>query len=396
MAALSFPAKGEARLHRAKWVIPRPGVLLENGYVQVADGRVTDVGSGRMPGGSGALQDHGEGVLMPALVNAHTHLELSALAGRLNTAEGFQAWVLSLIHEREATEAAELRRAARDALAALPEQGCAVVGEISTLGLTAEMVAASPLSGVWFREVVGPAADPAGMEIRRGRVQHSLAGHAPHTTPPETLIRVKTVTRRSGARFAIHLAESEEETRFLMHRTGPWAAFLASRGIETGQWGEGADRPIPFVDRLGILDRHTLAVHLLTATREEMALLGARRVAVCVCPRSNWTLHRRLPDISGMLDAGLTPCLGTDSLASAESLSVLDEMAFIARRYPALSPEQVLAMATVNGAAALGLDGEWGTLEPGRHGAVLYLPHAPNQHRTVLEHVIHGASSPTV
>ncbi len=128
------------------------------------------------------------------------------------------------------------------------------------------------------------------------------------------------------------------------------------------------------MDGLGALDNQTLAVHLVQVDRDDLDLLAQKDVRVCVCPRSNHNLLGQLPDVHAMLARGLRPALGTDSLASVSSLDLFDEMRFLAREVPALSPLEIISMGTVNGARALSRDRGLGTLEQGKHGVMLFFP----------------------
>jgi len=387
MAGVHLPG-AERLVHRAKWVMRDPETVLENGYVDVAEGCIRDAGRGALPRDS-RIRDHGEGVLMPALVNAHTHLELSGLKGRVKAEGGFLPWVTELVRQRDAMDGAALIAATADAVDRFADTGAAVVGEVSTHGRSRAALMRSSLRGIYFQEVLGipetlPQIAPDGNPLRV-----SIAGHAPHTTAPEILRRAKAATRQAGAVFSIHLDESEEETRFLTTGTGAWADFLIMRGIDFTTWGIPAQRPVPYADALGLLDPLTLAVHVLGSDRDELAFLARRRVKVCVCPRSNHRLYGRLPDIAGMLEAGLNPCLGTDSLASVDSLSLLDEMAFVARHFPDLPPSLILTLATRNGAAALGMGESCGSLDPGKWGALLFVPLSEKKTDRLLERIVH-------
>ena len=190
-------------------------------------------------------------------------------------------------------------------------------------------------------------------------------GHGLHTTAPEVLQSLKTFALERNNLFSIHLAESEAETEFLSSGRGIWADFLASRGIDFSHWDLTSERPVQRALRLGLLGAGTLAVHLLQATRAEWTALSDTGTSVCLCPRSNFLLHNRLPDIKSCLAAGLAPALGTDSLASSPTLSLFDEMAFITEQYADLAPDTLLAFATINGAKALART-DLGTVEPGR------------------------------
>ncbi|GBC63877.1 amidohydrolase [Desulfonema ishimotonii] len=381
-------------IHRAGWVMATPQTLFRDGFVAVENGVIREVGHGR-PTLSGPVTDHGPGTLMPGLINAHTHLELSALHGRLSLENGFQDWVRQLLITRESLGHEALVRGAESGISALRESGCVGVGEISTLGLTRDMLHVSGLSGVWFREYLGSEL-PADLRLRPETGEccsDALAGHAPHTTGPKLLRALRAATSAAGLPFSLHLDESADEVEFLTTGKGAWADFLTRRGIDFSDWGLPVKSPVLYAARMGILDRRTLVVHLIHARKGEFEVLKAHQVSVCLCPRSNSNLHNALPDLPGMLAAGLAPCVGTDSLASADSLSLFDEIRFTAGAFPSVSPATLLGMATLNGARALGLADRFGTLTPGKRGKFIYIPVTASGPSTLSEAIIHESSA---
>jgi cytosine/adenosine deaminase-related metal-dependent hydrolase len=327
---------------------------------------------------------------MPGLVNAHVHLELTALRGKIPFTGGFRAWVRELLARRDAAGSDRLLAAARTGAAELLETGTLAVGEISTLGITRDLCRDLNLAGVWFREVLGMALpEETGPDGDGGEsLRSSLAAHAPHTTAPELLASVKSLTRDLGLPMSIHLAESLDESEFIRTGTGPWAEFLQERGIRVSDWPIPSRSPVAYLDRLHLLDPLTLAVHLLDVDDRDLDILERRGCPVVVCPRSNLNLHGRCPDIPHFLARGFLPALGTDSPASVDSLSLFDEMAFVASRCPGTDPRQLLAMATTNGARALGMEALAGTLDPGKPAFFIYLPLTAASSGALLERII--------
>jgi len=378
-------------IHRAGWVIIDPWTIYPNGYVRVEDGIIREIGQGTHAGGD-EVRDYGDGVIFPAMVNAHTHLELCALEGRITTHKGFGFWVRDLIEKRALLDHRALLEASEIGIREILASGCGAVAEISSLGLTLEPVQKSGLAGVWFRECLGdhicrgescirplveiPLDQTSSTESRKsepGDLRISMAGHAPHTTSPEVLMEIKNRTRRQNAPFSIHLAESDEEMAFLTTAEGPWKDFLLSRGIDTKSWGLPVQSPVRHLQSIGILDNLTILVHLLHADQTDMDIIHESGAHVCLCPRSNTALHHRLPDLDRMLKTGVNLCLGTDSLASVSSLSMFDEMAFVSKSFPMAAPERIFQMATLGGASALGLDKRMGTLVPGKQARLSYI-----------------------
>lgn len=369
----SNPAS-EAVVHRAKWIIVDPWTILENGYLMVMSGIIIDVGTGRPPGDV-PCHDHGSMAMMPACVNAHTHLELSALKGRIPLNLGFLSWVKHLLKQRDALDMASFHAGIFSGIQGLFDSGCRLVGDISSLGLTFEPLQEKSMAGVVFREHLGEGGDSEyDLSDQTKYLKSGLAGHAPHTTSPELFQHLKAVSSHSGSPMSIHVSESEEEISFITTGRGTWANFLSQRQIDFSAWPLKARSPVAYLSELGMLDSKTLAVHLLNIDAMDIDLLRHHRVHTCVCPRSNHALHQRIPDLDSMISAGLSPCLGTDSLASTPSLSIFDEMSFVASTYPNLSPATILAMGTVYGAAALGFGDEFGSLHPGHLGAALVIP----------------------
>jgi cytosine/adenosine deaminase-related metal-dependent hydrolase len=363
----------DRKTYRAKWLLADPWTVIENGYITVTGDVIEAVGSGRPPSDT-PVTDLGPGVIMPPLVNAHTHLELSALKDQLPLGTGFREWTSELIRKRETFSTQSLLEHATEALSQMVASGCGAIGDISTLGITRDLLMDSPLSGLFFQEYLGSTI-PEMPTIRKStRLSRSLGAHAPHTTAPDLLREIFRLTAEAGLPMSVHLSESDNECLFIQTAKGDWADFLSSRGIDFSSWPIPARSPVQYLLDLGVLSGNLIAVHLLNASEEDLQILRAHNVSLCLCPRSNQLLHGKIPDISGFLSRGFTPCLGTDSLASAPSLSILDEMAFIIENYVSISPESVLAMGTVNGADALGLTGRFGRLQPGYHAPAFYLP----------------------
>lgn len=365
------PQKAPAAL-RAGWVMVTPDRIEPNACLETRDFRVTGLSKSLC---EPKVKDLGPGVLMPLLVNAHTHLELSALKGKLDPSKGFDAWVKQLMAVRQSLGPAALAAGALKAIDRMHCLGTGTVADISTLGLTRAALADKGIAGIWFQEVLGDTLDPGLEEMpeKAMPLSFSLAGHAPHTTSPQVLWQVKTATQRAGLPFSIHVAESQSEGQFLQGKNRSWEAFLSSRGIDTSGWPLGDKTSVAYLDALGLLGPDTLGVHLIDTSPEDLDRLADTGTRICLCPRSNHTLHGRLPDIRAMLDRGMAPALGTDSLASCDSLSLFDEMAFVRARCPDIDPKTVLKMAGMNGAAALGLSSFMGALDTGYWAGCLYV-----------------------
>ncbi len=386
-------------IHRAGWIIVNPWHVIENGSIATADGRIQDIvkagpGCSLKPG----CIDHGPGVLMAPLVNAHTHLELSYFKGRVDMSRGFKAWVKDLLELREKTSPEIIMSEACRAGQELYNSGVLWAGEVSTTGVTKEIFQNSSLYGVWFQEFLGSEnslQNNLSLEnkylVHGKDISFSLAGHAPHTTSPDLLKKNKKRTDKKKLPFSIHVSESMEEMEFIRTCKGRWAQFLKSRSIDFSSWNLPEKSPVIHLMNLGLLDPLTLLVHVLNVNDRDLKIIAESGAKVCVCPRSNMGLHGTLPELEKMFNHGIRPALGTDSLASSESLSIFDEMKFISENYRDMEPCQILAMATQYGADVLGAGSETGSLEPGKRSDMLYIPCIAETEKEVMKKITgHG------
>jgi cytosine/adenosine deaminase-related metal-dependent hydrolase len=365
----------------ASWVVPVDRPPLRNGRVTTSEGRVLWVGSAGDPGEpDGPLHDLGPGVLLPGLVNAHCHLELSYLALALRGAGGFVPWVEGLVAKRDDPGSPEPREAVRRAIVELEATGTVAVADVSNGLAHLDLLEASSLSAVVFYELLGwdperaagllEEADRRAATVPwRLRTRVRLSAHAPHSVSPALLAGL--VAR--GGPAAIHLAESSEESRFLAQGDGDWGAFLARRGLGHVAFSPPGTTPVRYLEDAGALRTGLLAAHCVHVDEGDRELLARRRVYVAVCPRSNRALGVGIPPVPDLLRAGVRLCLGTDSLASVPSLDLGADMAALQREFPALDPVVIVRMATQGGAEALGLR-DLGTLTPGKQAALAFAP----------------------
>lgn len=354
---------------------------LWEGRVAVSEGRVVWVGqAGEAGEPKGPLRRLGPGVLLPGLVNAHCHIELSHLRHRIDFSLGFVPWVQNLIDARRSENAQVVRLKVQDALRALETTGTVAVGDISNNLSHLDLLSSSPLRAVVFYELIGwdPAQAPAVFEKAMARlagldpelgdhgVKVLLGAHAPHSVSRELL----TLLLERGAPAAIHLAESPAETRFFQSGNGEWSEFLKRRVGPVPFRAPGVS-PVAYLDSIGMLKADLLAAHCTQADDDDIARLAAANVSVVVCPRSNRNLKVGLPPVQKLVDAGVNVCIGTDSLASVPTLDLMDDIGALRRAVPTLGAETLVRMATEAGARALGLD-DLGTIAPGKRAQLVH------------------------
>jgi cytosine/adenosine deaminase-related metal-dependent hydrolase len=345
--------------------------ILDGAVALAEDGRVVDVGraSEILPRHAGAEVKRVAGVVFPGLVNAHVHVELSVLLGRVPGGQGFVAWVDRFVRARmdivEEEESLAISRAVLD----LDSYATSAVGDVTNRLTAVRPLALRGIGGAVFHEVFGMVLEP--LERRVGLLAedvekevgtwpstdltYAVAPHTLYTTHPTVVERLTRTARELGIVTSLHLAEHSAERRALLSGDGPMIDWLVERTKtpkEAFRWPR--ESPIAFADRLGALAPHVLAVHLTDASPEELAKVSERRAPVVLCPRSNLYIELRWPPLLAVRAAGIEAALGTDSLASNSSLDVLAEARALADRFPSVSARELLQMATWNGARALG------------------------------------------
>lgn len=363
----------------ARYVFPVVGDPIEDGTVVVEGGRILGVTRGQY---RGEVKDLGCAAILPGWINAHVHLELSGLTAPVGRpGMGMADWIRALLAARPGLDAAEsVRRGVEESVRAC----AAAVGEIAQPGWRAEAFDGQPVDVTVFQELLGPTRERAAaaielarshVETRGGAWRPGLSPHAPYTVHRDLLEGAVQLSSQHGIPLAFHLAESRDELELLRSDGGPLRKLLEDRGV----WEPGASRlgrrVLDYLRALAAADR-TLVVHGNYLDEEEIAFLGrhAERMSVVYCPRTHgWFGHPAYP-LARMLSEGVLVALGTDSRASGADLDVAAEMRAAARAHPAVSPDVIVRMATQNGARALGIDDELGTLEPGKRARLAIVP----------------------
>jgi cytosine/adenosine deaminase-related metal-dependent hydrolase len=320
-----------------------------------------------------------EGVLLPGLVNARTSLELSALRGHVPGGRGFVPWLDALTTARERLDPELDAEAIDAAVSELIRTGTAAVGDVSRTLASLEPLASAPLVAHVFHEIAGLRRETATV-VRAmaeqqqesvavpSNVELALAPHSLVGLHPDALAALF-----DGADVVpLPLAWTAAERAFLMDGGGPLAAWLKERGAHADGAPPGCDA-IAYAQKLGVLGPALLATHLTDARPSELAVLAASGARLALCPRASLHVELKLPPLLELHALNARPGLGTDSLAAAPSLDVLDDAVALHRRFPTIAPAFLLAMATSFGAAALGLEHRVGALAPGLAPGVLLI-----------------------
>ena len=354
----------------ADWVLPIDGPPIERGAVAIGpDGRIDAVGP---------AADLGDGerfdgaVILPAFVNAHSHLEYAVYVG-FGDGLAFGPWLDTHIRRKRQIGLPEMEAIARVGAAQCLASGIGTVGDASFSGAAATACAELGLRGIVYLEVFGRGVDEIADRFERTRerlegtlpddVRLGISPHAPYTCSTE----LYAACFELGLPVATHLAESADEQAWLRGEGGTWEQYADLLVPPLGTTG------IRSLAANGLLDGRVVGAHCVHVDDEEIALLAEHDVAVAHCPRSNGYLGCGVAPLRPLLDAGLRVGIGTDSPASTPSFDMFDELRAAVvgarareQRPDALTAAEALELATLGGARALGLDAEIGSLAPGK------------------------------
>jgi len=371
--------------YRADWVLPISADPIPNSWVALDRGRIVALGRPH-DGGRADAVDLGRAAILPGLINAHTHLELSYLRNAVPRADRFLDWIRELIaRRREYPDPADERilLSARAAIAEARAAGTALVGDISNTLVTVPLLADAEMPAVVFYELLKfDEADPGG-RVQRARqqldalpqhrdVRTTIAPHAPYSVAPLLFRAIRAdLDRHPFEPSTVHLGESIEEVQFIRSGDGPWRDLLRQIGVWTDEWKAPGCSPVTYLADAGFLDARVLVVHAVQCTRADLARLAAIGSTVVTCPRSNRYVGVGSPPLEAFFESGVRVAFGTDSPASVEDLNVFGELAEARRIAPTIAPRALLEAATLAGARALRFDAELGSIDPGKRAALL-------------------------
>lgn len=375
---------------RARWIVPIASPPVAGGIVALDDGRITYVGEAAgAPAGDDL--DLGDALLLPGLVNAHTHLELTAMRGLLENLE-FPTWVRMLTDARRTVLSREdLLDSARLGIAEGLAAGITTYADTSESGVTLQAMQEAGVRGVMYQEVFGPdpASAPAALNGLRDRVEAGrgsesalarlgVSPHAPYSVSDALFIDVASYALRERLPVAIHIAESRAELELVRDGAGPFADMLRARGIEVRP---RAGSPIALLAHLGVLSARPLLIHCVHAEASDLRLISASGCGVAHCPASNAKLGHGVAPLAELLRMRVAVGLGSDSMASNNRMHLLEEarLALLFQRARTArcdlpTADAALELATLGGARALGMSDRIGSLEVGKEADLAAFP----------------------
>jgi cytosine/adenosine deaminase-related metal-dependent hydrolase len=396
----------------AKYILPITSDPILDGAIAIEDGKIVAIGTkseivSRYP--NATIEDHGDAVVMPGLVNAHAHLELTAMRGMLDEHDhDFPNWLLGVAKARvERFSEEELTSFAVSGAMEGARAGVTTFGDIGWMGrLGVEALKTVGLRGIVFQETpFSPDDRHAGEHFSvlrsnidelsksaTSKVRIGISPHTPYTVSGALFKRIAEYSKSEGHPVSIHLAESAEEHRMMMTGESFFKPFLDREGLV---WNAPGISATAFLRETGILKARPLFAHCVHLSDDDVAMLSDSGSRIAHCPKSNAKFGHGIAPIEKYLEAGIDIGLGSDSVASNNSIDLLEESRFAllfsrtlrdssaAREFQRefLSPKKALEMATLGGASALGMESEIGSLEPGKFAdlCVISLGHISQQ-----------------
>jgi aminodeoxyfutalosine deaminase len=397
-------------VYRAGWVLPVSSPPVRNGWVAVEGGRVIARGTASEEPPGGEVRALPGSAVLPGLVNAHTHLELSYLHRRVPPSPRFSAWVRHTMRMRDAHRDPvdpQIVETARAALAAARATGTSLVGDVSNTLMTVDLLREAGMAAQVFFELTGFAEqDPRGRVraaraqadacARGGSVRVSVAPHAPYSVSAALFQAIgDDLASHPDSVSSVQLGESPEELQLLREGAGDMRRVLEELGRWPADWRPPGVGPVTYLDRLGVLGPRMLAVHGVQLGPDDVACLAARGATLVTCPRSNRHVGVGDPPLERFFASGVRVAVGTDSLASADDLNVFAELAAMRALAPSVAAGRLIESATRSGAAALGVGDEMGTIDAGMRAELIAVRVPPDVH-DVEEYLVSGVQPDAV
>src|SRR5213594_3439628 len=383
---------------RARVVVTMDGAPIENGAVAISGNRIIDVG--KFPEvtatrNAGEIVDLGEQALLPELINAHCHLDYTCLRGKIPPQKSFADWIRAINAEKATLSPKDYLASINEGFAEAKGFGTTTIANLTAFPELIPKISA-PIHTWWFAELIDVRApDRAGeivelaIESLKSAHNWGLAPHALFTASKKLYRRCEEIAQRNDILLTTHLAESQEEMEMFHDASGPLYEFLKSIGRPINDCGRKTPlaRFLDLIGRGGSPNRPRaievnrlylswIVAHLNELIESDFDSLERleTRFHVVHSPRSHdYFKHSRFP-FEKLRALGFNICLGTDSLASNENLSLFAEMRAFQKEFPGVPPEEVLRMVTVNPARALRQENALGRIRRGCRADLISIP----------------------
>jgi cytosine/adenosine deaminase-related metal-dependent hydrolase len=379
-------------IFRARTVVTMDGPAIENGAVAISGNQVVGVGTFDevKARNSGEIVDLGEQALLPGLINAHCHLDYTCLRDKISPPKSFADWIHAINSEKAKLSEQDYLASIAEGFAEAKRFGTTTIANLTAFPELISQID-PPIRTWWLAELIdvrdpsraNELVDLAIGSLKRARNSDGGIGLAPHalfTASANLYRRCEEIAHRDHILLTTHLAESSEEMSMFRDASGPLYEFMKSIGRPMDDCGHETPLAL-FAKILGALIGRALPERWIVTHLNELEesdfepLEGSTgKFHVVHSARSHrYFAHSRF-SFERLRDLGFNICLGTDSLASNESLSLLAEMRAFQRSEPTVPPNQIFKMVTVNPAVALNQRNALGQIRTGFHADLIGVP----------------------
>lgn len=369
----------------ADYVIPVTSDPIKNGIVAIEDGNIVGLYRENDPAVKADVE-HFSGVLIPGFVNTHCHLELSHLENVIPSKTGLIEFIGNVVTKR-GQDVERIKEAMVEADRRMYESGIQAVGDHVNTSISAEVKSKSKIIYHTFVEIICMKDDEVLNKIDEARDiefyfdpnHSSITPHAPYSCS-KSLFKTYKKSISDDNIISIHNQESEEENKLFRYKSGEFLKFYEKMGIDVDCFKAQARNSIQSYLNFLPASNHTILVHNTYTSIKDLDFINrmARKVTLCLCPKANLYIEDTLPKVQLFLNQRFDIALGTDSLASNDTLSILEELKTLHKANKELTFLETIKWATINGAKALGLDNEIGSLEVGKKPGLVLLKNMPN------------------
>ena len=364
-------------LLKSKYLLKDPDSVIDNGAVLIDGGKIKFAGCASDISNHESCQivDLGNSAIVPGLVNTHTHLELTHLHKCINYNGDFTDWIRQLLNIKKDWTESESLSSIRSGIKNSLESGTTTVADITRNGLALEELQKSKIRKTLFYELIDFYPDSVESTIDNFKnlikdVKHNdllsigIFPHAPYTVSKELYRECKRVSNEMNICIATHISETIDEANFLTRGAGNFVSLLRDFDM-LNDWNPPGLRPVNYMNNIGFLENGCILVHCNYLTGEEVDHIEESNSTIVFCPRSHKYFRHKDHPFYMLGNRNINIALGTDSLASNDSLSILDEMKYIYTQHKTSKPQDILYMGTIAGATALRLKNKIGKLEEG-------------------------------
>lgn len=360
---------------KADYVIADGPRILDNHSVLIEDSKIVGI----EPSGSlsaNSVIDLGRAVLMPGLINCHTHLELTDLGRPVTRRQDLTLWLDEVRELRDGKDSRDLIKSSQKGVEASVEYGTTTIVDHANSGNSYIPLRDSGMRVFLLFEMVGfpdhlYEEKARLLDERIAAVQETeylkwgIAPHSAYGVSERLLQKCSDIAKKTGCPISTHASEHEGEVELFETGKGPFVDFLTRLGSDLSKWNAPGMTPIEYLQKLGLVTDRTLMVHSNYLRDGDFEIIRNAGASAVYCPRSHFYFYHRYHPFKKLLAKGIRVCFGTDSMVSNWSLDLLEELKFVYQSYEGVTPIQLIQMATSNAAMALGMDSRVGELRPG-------------------------------